>query len=282
MKLIHFYIYLCLVLLFQSCDIINPSEKAPTYIKIDSVIISEEILSLGIVDVWINIVGNAAGVFEIPAFFPLIAETGEEIQIRAGIKSNGMLENRIKYPFYTTYVENPEFIEGETVSITPVFDYVEEKVIYGQDFEAYGDLSHFDLETTSISDTSLIETELNAIYGSRCGAIFLEGDAKKYFGKFSSDFNLDKKGSPVFLEIDYKCNNDFKVGLYVNHTVVTNQVSIITIFKSENWNKIYIELASILQNYQNANSFSFYIEADKSDEVEKAEIYLDNIKLIKF
>lgn len=282
MKFIHFYIYLCLVLLFQSCDIINPSEKVPTYIKIDSVIISEEILSLGIVDVWINIEGNAVGVFEMPAFFPLIAETGEEIQIRAGIRNNGMVENRIKYPFYTLYIESPEFIEGETVNIIPEFEYFDETIIFGQDFEGYGGLSHFYLETTSISDTSLIETGLNAIYGSRCGAIYLEGDVKKYFGRFSSDFDLEKNGNPVFLEIDYKCNNSFKVGLYVNQIIITNQVSIMTIFKSENWNKIYIELSSILQNYQSAINFSFYIEANKSEEVERAEIYLDNIKLIKF
>ncbi|MFC2086400.1 hypothetical protein ACFLQ9_01625 [Bacteroidota bacterium] len=268
--------------MLQSCDIINPPEKVPAYVKIDSVIISDAIRSMGIVDVWINIDGNAAGVFEIPAFFPLIAETGEEIQIRAGIKSNGMVEDRIIYPFYTMHVESPEFIEGETVSITPVFDYFEETVIYGQDFEGFGDLSHFYLEATSSSDTSLIITAQNAIYGGKCGAIFLEGDVKKYFGRFSADFNLEKNGSPVFMEIDYKCNNDFNVGLYANHTVVTNQISVMTIFKSEKWNKIYIEMTGILQSNQNANSFGFFIEANKSYEVEKAEIYLDNIKLIKF
>ncbi len=280
MRANYLYIFLCFSFLITSCEIINPPEKTPTYIQIDTIYVSNNIQSNGITDVWINIDGNVIGAFEIPALIPVIAENGQELQIRAGIKGNGMVENRLIYPFYTTYTVKLESI-GEVTALIPSFDYDANSEIYGQDFEG-GQLSHLYIESTSNSDTILLENSLQAIYGNKCGAIYLENDVYIYEGKFNPSYYLPRNGSAVFIELDYLCNNDFSFGIYSNKINSVDKIHVIYIKPIDEWNKIYIELTGILQKQPNAINFNFYIRAEKIVDLDKAEIYFDNIKLIKF
>ena len=85
----------------------------------------------------------------------------------------------------------------------------------------------------------------------------------------------------VFLEMNYKSNNEFTVGLLVNGSV-SSQRSILVINPSSSWNKIYINLTPTLSSITSATSFRVFLTAQKNTKDANGEIYIDNIKLLHF
>ncbi|NOZ45449.1 MAG: hypothetical protein GXO79_01555 [Chlorobi bacterium] len=280
MKKLYFLIFTVSLFYFNSCDYINPPEKIPTYIQIDTVLITNDIISHNISDVWVNIDGIALGTFELPALFPVLAENGQVLQIRAGIKNNGYTENRIYYPFYSTFSVNLTYNEAETIKITPEFSYIEStKIIWNEDFEETLHPGH-SIAKTAKSDVDITVTNSQFFSGEKCGQIIIQGENNIFEGKSIDSWNLPRDGTPVYLELNYKNNNEFVVGVFANSLYITNQQPVLTVYASDTWNKIYIELTPVLQNFQTAFNFEIYFGILKRDDVTRAEIYFDNIKLI--
>src|SRR5258706_10210629 len=85
-------------LLFCSCNIINPSEQIPSYLKVNSFILhtdtSQGSSSSKFTDVWVTVDGLAQGAYEMPAKFPLLFSGTHTVHFRAGIMLNGIAEMR--------------------------------------------------------------------------------------------------------------------------------------------------------------------------------------------
>ena len=91
--------------------------------------------------------------------------------------------------------------------------------------------------------------------------------------------NLPQAGSPVFLELDYKSNTQFLVGVYINYSLVVKK-ELIWINPKENWNKIYIDLTNTISEGINAPSFSIFIGMKRDYNLDTNAIYFDNIRVI--
>ena len=50
--------------------------------------------------------------------------------------------------------------------------------------------------------------------------------------------------------------------------------------KSEEWNKIYVDLATSLKDYQDATNFKYSILVYKPDTTITSKVLLDNIKIV--
>jgi len=272
-------IFFVLIVHFSACSLIDPEEEVPSYIRIDSIILNDEFATHNISDVWINIDGNSVGVFEVPVVFPVVAEKGDELLIRPGIKSNGMTENRIAYPFYTSITLNPDFISGEEIHLTPEFEFVEySDIVWKEDFE----IGVHRIDESSASDTNMLPNSSNAIYGNFCGAVILDPGQDIYEGAYEDTLSLPNAGTPVFLELDYKCNHTMVVGIYAIELTSVKQQPVLYVTPVEEWNKIYIELTSTLANFQNAVVFSVYFGVARVEIDTQIEVYLDNINVIMF
>ncbi|MEM9024932.1 MAG: hypothetical protein AAGB22_14400, partial [Bacteroidota bacterium] len=93
----------------SSCDIINPEEEIPSFLRIDS--INLNITNSGIqgapteniTEAWVFWNSELIGVFELPAIIPILAAGQGELQVAAGIQVNGIGAKREIYPFYQAF-----------------------------------------------------------------------------------------------------------------------------------------------------------------------------------
>jgi hypothetical protein len=93
------------------------------------------------------------------------------------------------------------------------------------------------------------------------------------------NFVLPLGNNPIFLELNYKNNNRFRVGLYANGT---QRVEVLTMNPSDTWNKIYINFTPFVNQYSTASNFKIFIESYKEEEIETPLLIFDNIKLLYF
>ncbi|MBK9291323.1 MAG: hypothetical protein IPM52_06830 [Bacteroidetes bacterium] len=276
-------------LFHTACYKFEGDQTVPAYLRIDSIRFSTDYATQGsnthnISDAWVYVNGQLIGAFELPATFPVLARGKQRLEIRPGIKLNGIAATRVPYPFMKPIVvENFEFFEDSVVRFNPQTTYYENlRFLWKEDFERIS----FTLEKTNQSDTTINRTEPAnhpeawlSPYSAYSGKIHLTGNRKFFRIMSHQGFNLPGNGSPVFLELDYKCDRPFGVGLLIRIDNNIEAFPLVVVNKSNSWNKIYINLTPLASTYSYAEWFKVYFESELASETE-ARFYFDNIKLI--
>lgn len=268
--------------MLPSCDIINPAEQIPAYLQIDTITFTalpgQGSSSQKITDVWIDANNAAQGVYEIPATFPVLDSGQTSLVISAGILDNGISATHAIYPFYYPDTLTINLEEKKIYPLTPHFTYRSvTKFSFIEDFEAGNILSQIS------GDSNLIRTnETNNVFeGNYSGYIFLDSAHNVYEGRTSNGYVIPK-GSPVYLELNYKCDQAFEVGLYGTATSVGNLSEYKWIINpKENWNKIYLDMTKDV-NDLNADLIQVQFRAVFDGANPSSHIYLDNIKLVNY
>jgi hypothetical protein len=264
--------YLLTVLVIFSCQK-QDVKGIPSFLKIDNIVLGEENTSSNISDAWVYINDQLQGVYELPAKFPVLDEEIKTLRIKAGIKVNGIASSRIAYPFYTSYYEETSFDQNETKTIIPIVSYLDSIDYFLEDFEGAG----VNIEISPISDTSL--SIIDDGNNNFCSG-FLTDSLFTFEVSTDELINLPQAGSPVFLELDYKSNTQFLVGVYVNYPQSVIQKDLLWINPKEDWNKIYINLTSTISEGINATSFKVFIGMKRDFELEENILSFDNLKVI--
>lgn len=274
-------IYLWMIFLISGCDVLNPDEPIPAYLKIDQINLSVNPVTDGsasskITDAWVYCDGELVGVFELPCKFPLLKDGAHDIIVKAGIKINGISASRGYYPFYTSFEQRINFIAGETYDLVPTVSYYLDKVQYKEGFEDGG----ISLEAFSDSDTTILKTNTDVFEGAYSGIINLNSTFDHVIIATSNAYDLPKTGTPVFLEMNYKASNPLIVGLVAIVSGSSQKIEIMTLNANESWNKIYINLTGITVANQNASNFKLYLEVYKDPNLTETIVLLDNLKLV--
>ena len=264
--------YLILVIIASSCQKVD-LDGIPTYLKIDRITLDQENNNSNITDAWVYINDQLQGVYELPAKFPVLEEGIQNVRIKAGIKSNGIASNRIPYPFYTSYYEDINFTPNKTENTNPIVSYLDSLNFFLEDFEGIG----VNIQVTAISDTTLLKLNDDNNY---YGAGYLTDSLFTFEIATDELKDLPQSGAPVFLEIDYKSNTQFLVGVYVNYPQSVIQKDLLWINPKEEWNKIYVNLTTTISEGINASSFKVFIGMKRDFELEKNELYFDNLKVV--
>jgi len=277
------FIFLLSSFVFSSCKKNSTTIETPAYIHIDSIRLDVLFAYQGsssnkITDAWVYIDDQLIGAFELPVTFPVLMAGEHKIKIKAGIKINGIAATRTFYPFYTAYEQTINLSPEKIITLSPLVHYSSQtKFAWLEDFEKQS----ISL-TINNSDTILQKTKIatDVFEGKVSGIVFL--DATHTFFECISDTNyvLPKNGDPVFLELNYKTNNQFRVGIYAHKPSGNTQVEALIINPSINWNKIYISLSSVLNGEQDATRFGIYIGMLKDQNVINSNLVIDNIKLV--
>lgn len=274
---------------FASCNKFEGDQTVPAYIYIERFSLQTDYGAEGsnthlITDAWIYVNDQLVGAFELPATVPVLAKGSNKLEIRPGIKLNGIAATRAPYPFYKPFLINDfTFIEDSIIPVNPSTSYYSTAVFaWMEDFED----ASISLNKTNQSDTNIVKTSpinspeaLLSDFSSFSGKIQLEGDQKVFQIASFDAFELPGAGTPVFLEIDYKCDKVFGVGLFARISTTIVNLPLIVVNNNENWNKIYVNLSPVVTEYGTADNFRVYFEADKGQD-DEASFYLDNIKLI--
>lgn len=270
------------------CNVINPVEQIPTYIKIDSFnfIINDRAkegsAAHGITSVWIYYNNNPVGAFDVPCKVPIITEGNSGVvSLRPGITLNGLVDLQPQYTFYKfdtmTLVSN----SGKVQEYTPKAEYIAAaRFPYIEDFEVGSSFQALYPEINN--DTSIRKTSESKYVFEGGGSGLIELSSQ-----FPASESITKNGFSIpqgeaYIEINYKGTLNFEVGLY-NTVEAGVDVSdyIMGVKASDTWKKIYIELANYTSLYKGTN-YKVLLKANLPDGQSGGYVAFDNIKIVTF
>lgn len=274
----------CFSFCISSCDIINPAEPVPTYVHVDTFSFAGNNLlgtsSRKITTVYAYLNNQSLGTFDLPVTFPVILDKKSRLQLTAGIDYNGFGGIPAQYPFYTSYIDSLSPEPGLVKTIIPVTGYHSlSKMIYNADFENANPF-----QEVNPGDTPMIRvTHPDQVFeGSGSGLIYLTSAQDSSVITNSDAFSLPEK-TDVYLEINYKSNIPFTVGLVTIPFGVTRMQYLAGFNPRDTWNKVYIDLKTFASTYRGGN-FNLLIRAIKENAQKGKDGYVlfDNIKIVSF
>lgn len=280
------YLFIAFALvLITSCEKFKGDQTIPAYISIDSIYLTtspstQGSASASIVDAWIYIDDDLIGAFQLPARFPVLARGTHNLKILPGIKLNGIAATRMIYPFFAAIDQSVELTEDETtllgVQKTNYLSSTMFNLIEG--FEGISIV----FDTTIRSEASLLLTEPGSpltFEGNHSGMVAM--DTVNQFFECVNDKDFDIPFAPVFVEMNFRTNNVFVVGVYLYGPTTIQQVPIIYLNPTgDEWKKIYINLTNSLNAYTGMQKFRIFISAIQTASVSEALILFDNIKVV--
>ncbi len=278
-------IFFLTIITVSGCDLIKPKAEVPAYISIDRFILITDSVKQGsashkITDAWVFVDDKLIGIYELPAKFPVIASGTQNVKIRAGIKFNGIVNDRIIYPFYHSFDTLISLNKLQSFSINPIIKYeANAKFTYLENFE--GQIISLIKSIASDTTVQLIAPSNPATYRTtHCGAGFLNTSGKK-FDFISAQAYPFTKGINIILEMDYKCNQLFTIGLIASTKGNFEKEGIVTLNSTEDkWKKIYVNLASFINVKSYADNFTLFLRCVKEPATETSQVYFDNIKIV--
>lgn len=278
---------LFIIFSFFSCD--REKELIPAYIHIDKFILTtntgEGTNSHKITDAWVYVDEQLIGAFELPVTFPVLWEGTHHVRIRAGIKVNGIAATRAPYPFYEHYTSYIDFKPGETVKITPTVKYTADtKFNFMENFDNVGMIL---TNSPTGSDTSLQQifapANSNVFEGTGSGAAYVDNTKILFEAVSNTSYILPKGATPVFLEMNYKADHGFVVGMFIHSTSGSQKVTVLNINPTENWNKIYLYLTPVISSGGNsATDYNIFIGMLNNIGADSLSLHIDNLKLVYF
>lgn len=269
---------------FSSCSKDELEAQIPAYIAIDGFSLTTNYANEGsnsqkITDAWVYVNDDLIGVYTLPANFPVLAEGSRNLKIYAGIKENGIGSTRVRYLMYTPYDEQVVFEAGKTLTIHPAITYQSSvQFAWLEDFEN----ASLPFTYHASSDTVINKSTLDIFEGNFSGRVSLTS-SMDFFEMYSLSFtSLPTNGNPVALEFDYKTNETVLVGIYAD----TEQLGLVFINETDDWNKIYINLTTIIGTRPNASSYKVYFGIKDATSLpfltSAPELYFDNMKIVHF
>ncbi|MGE5317938.1 MAG: hypothetical protein ACM3ME_08065 [Chloroflexota bacterium] len=275
--------------LFTSCEPKNDENLVPSYLHIDKITVSTDFQqgtnSSSITDAWVYIDDQLIGSFELPANIPILTEGKQNLVVRAGIKLNGISNTRNAYPFYTAIKREVNFVKDSVINLTAAEVTYEAKTSFP--WTENFNLSGMTLDTTSKSTVKLEKTNnLDLMFPEQdneySGIVTMTNDTSIFEAVTVEKYDFPGNGSPVFLEMNYKVNQDLVVGVFYLTSGMKVQRPLIDLKKTDEWKKVYINLTVPKYDTPNATDFQIFIGAQKDKNVDEAVLLIDNMKLVHF
>lgn len=305
MRSLRYLILLGVVLSLLSCNKFKGSQEIPAYIKINPWTFTTDYQREGaathaITDAWIYIDGSLLGCFEMKShddgvysMIPALKVGKHTMQVYPGVKLNSISSTRIQYPFYKPHVVEHTFTPGVIEEINPSTRYystdstlVRFKMM--EDFEEVNNIRLYKLDTTYADLVQIDHREnpnawldpLDSLNHYRSGYIHIDDSIRRFCVASDKLYNLPTAGNYVILELDYKCTDDFLIGMFIR----TPQDGImdkelIYLKKTDTWKKAYVNFSPTVTENFNASYLKFYFSGSV-DAGGSADFYFDNVKLI--
>lgn len=266
-----------------SCSIFEPASPVASYIHIDSITLSTDYPTQGsnsgrIVDAWVIYDNEYIGTFPLPADIPLIGEGTHHIQISGGIIDNGIAATRSAYTKLKSFDTTMTLTAGNNISISPVVRYG--TAVQFPQLEDFDDAS-LSLEKTNAGTVPLVitpQSDPNAFEGNS-GMVTLTDTATVMELASVSPFFLPLT-VPAYLELNYKCDIDFEIGVFVTTVNGILKTRLLSVRSSGEWKKIYVSLSDLGGTTSNGIDYKIYLHAEKPTSLATAELFFDNLKVV--
>lgn len=262
---------------FLSCKK-NKETEATFFLKADPVKVNPTAAqgssSHNITDLWLYVDGQFQGAYPIGKLMPIVTKN-ESVRIEAfaGIKNNGISDTRIPWYFYQKLQYDTLISTGQHIIRPFTFNYNASTTFsWIEDFEGNAGVT---LVKSPISEVGYtISSPENSFEGK---SIEMELNSSQIIAQLESakSYTLPFANSNVYLELNYKCNTEFQVGVFGTGT---SEKPAMTVTPKQDWNKIYIQLAGVVNSEPKASTYKVYFRFLGNGGNPK--IQLDNIKLL--
>jgi hypothetical protein len=281
-----------------SCDDFESDQQIPSYIYIKgfSMIENQDIdeggtdgfLTNEVVDAWVYVDHIYIGTYALPCNVPILKKGKHLIEVRPGIKINGITLTRTEYPFYTTYTDTINLQPNHTDTINTIsFNYKTSLATFG--FTEFFETPTIDsLHADGLKDTAYITKVSKATapdtvkYGSYCGVMRLASGASAY--KVITDSLYCNNYSTLILEMDYWCNIPFSIGMKgkSSSSDQTQYIPAMTINANakKGWQKIYVVLGKVWSQLYYPSYFQVYFSPLEQTSQANGWVFVDNLKII--
>jgi len=275
------------------CNLINPKEKIPTYLHIDSFqfnptsTLPGATLSHRVNSVFVFYNNNTIGAFDLPCTIPIVTDkesgTGT-IQIAPTIAINGLNDVMGVYPFYQYDAFTFNIQPGKIINRVPQTSfYPNTKITNIANFENSSNSGFFlwmgNVPIVRVTDPSQVFEGI----GSGCITISAVGDSSVDSSTLATQLTMTA-GEPCYIEFNYKSDIPFTIGLQPIGSALGPLNPIFgqgMIAPSSTWKKFYYNAQVLVNTYQ-ATSYVFYIKATYSTANSAGKVWFDNIQLVKF
>lgn len=287
-----FYILLISIIIVISVSSCDKSQTAPSYVYIPEIIVEANYgingsSSSKITNVKVFNGNDLIGVYELPINVPIIDFSKTNIKCFALINNSGLSSFIQDYPFYNLSSNDLIFESEKQDTINPVVTYISTSSAdyWYEDFEGAGHA--FTPGTQSNALLSITENPSEVFEGSGSGSFDLSADTaySKYYT--IEEFNYTT-GKPAYLELDYKNNQEFFFSLILrpenqaDYKMPVFQFNPTTDDDGEiKWNKIYIDIGTLLNGLGVIQSFDICFEMSRNTSVSNPVVLIDNVKVIK-
>ena len=281
--------FLFIIVLFTlSCVKDMDEAYIPSYISIDAIEVSttgeQGSSSSYITDAWVYINGKEMGAYQLPSTIPLLAEGMNTIKIAPGIKLNGVSETRVPYPMVKPVEMEVDLIKDSVKSLSVNCQYFStSKFALIEDFESINfafEPTQFNTAEWRVSDRDT-DPENYVFEGNHSGLGVLDEDHNKLQLLTKQMFEeLPKKGTPVFIELNFKCSTTVVLSIMAYKHGVGESTDVINLNPTDEWKKIYVNLTSTLSYDVNHDEYKFLITANHNHYNEESIVLIDNFKII--
>lgn len=293
-----FWISLVFTLIFiPSCNTFDREEPIPAYLFIDNFTLdtksdnSQGSNAHDILDAWVYVDGILLGAYEVPVTIPVLNVDTARITVLAGVKKNGLSNNRIIYPYYKGIQDTMILVPGRVDSIFPVVTY--------HDSTTFALIEDFEDRTISFEpsrDSSVTEDSMrltfdpSEVYNHNnlnlvSGYVQFDSVGQLFENATISRFTIPTNSS-TYLEINYNLETETQIGFYAYDAsgAIIDRIEVLYLFKTKGeWKKSYISLNEDMSNPRFAGaSFKLFVYARNNSDNPNARIYLDNLKLLHF
>lgn len=277
-----------MALFAYSCDIINPSEQVPSWLRVDSAMLQIDDPSVqgssihGLTDCWVYVNGKMIGVFETPFCVPVLDSGKVNITIHPGIRNTGYDAKREIYPMLHEYSIDTILTPNRETKIIPIYKYRS-----GTEFLLVESFDHVGLQFNEDTASTVTMHVVNDDRSLENGSMYVVMDEThpNFECRSTNTYTLTETGRS-FMEFSYKCNDYFTFGVFDLVYTVTSVTGVrhdVLYMKPTNdkWKRIFIDLGYVVDSSDSKEFQFFYTATHGEDSPEgKSEVFLDNIKLL--
>lgn len=277
---------LSVVLCSSGCELINPDEQIPAFLRMEQY----EISTTGnqgypvhnLTDAWVYLDEELIGVYELPASIPILSSGATPLRIQPGMRVSGLVGQRSSHPFLNDL--------RPTLTLLPDSHLVYNPTVTYKDNAVFKWLESFEGAGLSLVATAQNQGVLTRIQGEEAFA----GQSLKMTLSSSNQllmecatalaYTLPKAGAPVILEFSYRNNNRLVVGLISGTPTGVRQTTIMVVNASPDaWKHVYVNVGETVSSSSlaNASGHQVFFGFIRDEGIEgEAFAIIDNVKLI--
>ncbi len=269
----------------SSCTLFEKDEINPTRIELNpftfNVQSGQGTADNKITEVWVYANNAFLGAFTPPTNVYYLESGLTTFEFRPGIRNNGIQIDGIPYPLFSAYSIDLEAAPGAVFVVNPTTSYLPSTQFpFMTDFEI--DNPFTDNRDTVLA-SNLVRSAVDAYEGSYSGQIVMSEEADFIeVGHALPISNLPVDGSPIYLEMRYKCEVEMSIGLlgtnlsgdsFSNFFYLVNPTS--------EWKMLYLELTDFIVA-SDLNSYKILFRSLYPANATKPEhnLFIDNVKVV--